>query len=267
MIEVINLNCLDYLQGPFAKNFDFILADPFFNIGQKYAGFVDKVSINDYHAFTSTWIRLCWNHLLPGCAMVMHGSVEASRVFIKSLYELDLEQFVENEICWAFNFGQHTYDNFVKTHCRAIIVRKPGSVRKWNEDANLIPSKRLQMGDRRVLTSKHKGMVPLGTVWGIECTDEGLVIEPTVGIANWGRVQGNNFERRPMHPNQLPEAYCSRFIRAYSNEGDLIFDPFGGSGTTAICAQILKRNCITTEISKANCDSIKQSLIQRCPKK
>lgn len=266
MIEVINLSCIKYLQSPFAPMFDFIIGDPPFNIGQKYVGYKDKISHSDYCAFTSDWIRCCWNKLLPGGAMVMHGSVQASRIFIKSLWELNLEQFVETEICWAFNFGQHTYSNFVSTHCRALALRKPGEHRKWNEEANLIPSKRLtKYNDRRTLDSKHKGMVPLGTVWGIECNDEGFAIEPISGIANWGRVQGNNYERRAFSPNQLPELYVQRLIKAYSNENDLVYDPFAGSGTTAICAKFLNRRCITTEVCPETCKLIKTALSQRFP--
>jgi hypothetical protein len=48
----------------------------------------------------------------------------------------------------------------------------------------------------------------------------------------WGRIQGNNKERRARHHNQIPEVYLERVIRACSNEGSLVLDPFLGSGTT-----------------------------------
>ncbi len=41
-----------------------------------------------------------------------------------------------------------------------------------------------------------------------------------------------------------------RIIKLFSNEGDLIFDPFGGAGTTAIAAKLLNRNFIITELDK-----------------
>ncbi len=259
-IEVINANYIDYLNSPFCSYFDLIIADPPFNIGQKYNGFNDKISDSEYRTFTRDWIIACWNKLKPGSAFVLHGSIEASRVIIVCLDELKLEPLIECEICWAYNFGQHTYNNFIQTHCRAIILRKPGEHRKWNETANMVPSKRLLMGDTRTTTAKYKGMVPIGTVWGVECNDDGLVTEPINGLPNWGRVQGNNGERRQGHPNQLPENYCSRFIAAYSNENDIVFDPFGGSGTTAICCKKMNRQCKTTEIGAWNCVSIKTSL-------
>jgi site-specific DNA-methyltransferase (adenine-specific) len=88
-----------------------------------------------------------------------------------------------------------------------------------------------------------------GTVWGV----------PSDG-QYWGRVQGNNKERSPGHPNQLPEVYLERLIRAYTNPGDKVLDPFGGSGTTAVVAQALGRDCTTIDISMGNCKSIEARL-------
>lgn len=52
------------------------------------------------------------------------------------------------------------------------------------------------------------------------------------------------------HPAVMPEKLCGDLIRSYSNEGDLIYDPFMGSGTTAKMANILNRNFIGSEISE-----------------
>jgi len=57
-------------------------------------------------------------------------------------------------------------------------------------------------------------------------------------------------ERIEKHPCQMPEDLLKLIIKASSNEGDLILDPFGGTGTTAAVAKRLKRNFITMEISK-----------------
>ncbi len=48
----------------------------------------------------------------------------------------------------------------------------------------------------------------------------------------------------------MPEDLLELIIKASSNEGDLVLDPFGGTGTTAAVAKRLKRNFITMEISK-----------------
>ncbi len=70
-----------------------------------------------------------------------------------------------------------------------------------------------------------------------------------------GRVQGNNKERRHGHHNQIPEAYLERVIRACSNEGDLVLDPFLGSGTTVTVARALGRRSIGFEYAEATAAS------------
>ena len=49
------------------------------------------------------------------------------------------------------------------------------------------------------------------------------------------------------HPTQKPEKLLAKLILASSNEGDLVFDPFAGSGTTAVTAKKLGRNFIAIE--------------------
>jgi site-specific DNA-methyltransferase (adenine-specific)/modification methylase len=62
------------------------------------------------------------------------------------------------------------------------------------------------------------------------------------------RIRGQN--GRAIHPTQKPEEMLKRIIVASSNKGDLVFDPFMGSGTTAFVAKKLKRNWIGVEKEK-----------------
>jgi len=64
------------------------------------------------------------------------------------------------------------------------------------------------------------------------------------------------------HPTGKPLELISYLIKTYSKEGDLILDPFLGSGTTAVAARNLKRNYIGIEISKEYCEIAKQRLRQ-----
>jgi DNA modification methylase len=258
--QILNQSCCDFLQSPFCPQFDFIIADPPFNIGQSYADYDDDLPVDAYRRFLQEWIIGSWNKLKPGAAMVLHGSVSVAREMLRALFRVQLDLFIETEICWAYNFGQCTFHNFIETHCRAIVLRKPGKNKKWYVDNVLTPSKRLRMGDKRVSKSKYKGYVPYGTVWGIETNDEQLTTEPITGEPNWGRVQGNNRERRHGHPNQLPERYPERFYHAYTEPGDLVYVVFGGSGTEIAVAKRMGRSAITTEVSPWACNSIESRL-------
>ena len=62
------------------------------------------------------------------------------------------------------------------------------------------------------------------------------------------------------HPASFPEKLAEDHIVSWSNEGDLVYDPFMGSGTTAKMAKINKRNYIGSEISKEYCDIIEKRI-------
>lgn len=62
------------------------------------------------------------------------------------------------------------------------------------------------------------------------------------------------------HPAIFPDGLAYDQIISWSNEGDMIFDPFSGSGTTISIASIHERNAIGIEISKEYCEMIKTRL-------
>lgn len=62
------------------------------------------------------------------------------------------------------------------------------------------------------------------------------------------------------HPAPFPEDLARDYIKAWSNEGDLIYDPFAGSGTTLKMAHLLKRKWIGSEISKEYCELAEKRL-------
>lgn len=62
------------------------------------------------------------------------------------------------------------------------------------------------------------------------------------------------------HPAVFPEKLVSDHILSWSNEGDIVYDPFMGSGTTAIAAKKLNRNYIGSEISPEYCILAKSRL-------
>lgn len=69
-------------------------------------------------------------------------------------------------------------------------------------------------------------------------------------------VAGTNYG----HPAIFPEQLANDHIISWSNENDLVYDPFMGSGTTAKMAMLNNRNYIGSEISKEYCEIAKQRL-------
>ena len=61
-------------------------------------------------------------------------------------------------------------------------------------------------------------------------------------------------EMNPIHPAQFSEQIASDHIISWSNEGDLVYDPFVGSGTTAKMAVVNKRNYIASELKIEYCE-------------
>ena len=84
-----------------------------------------------------------------------------------------------------------------------------------------------------------------------------VVLQENVKIGNiWKYIVGggNSVEYGTKHPAAFPEKLVLDHITTWSNEGDLIYDPFMGSGTTGLVASKLGRNYIGSEISKEYCE-------------
>ena len=67
------------------------------------------------------------------------------------------------------------------------------------------------------------------------------------------------------HPAIFPEDLAKDHIISWSNCGDIVYDPFAGSGTVAKCCKLLKRNWIGSEISNEYCKIIEERLCFNTP--
>jgi len=225
---------------------DLVFADPPFNWNRAYDKWDDAMPREDYLAFTREWLDLCIGALRPGGALWVNIPDDTAAEIVMHLKGRGLE--MENWCIWHYRFGQNIKTRFINSKVHALYFTKPagfdGPQRTWNVDAVLEPSDRATTYfDPRTYDKKDgvaAGMrTPLDVWYG----------------QYWGRIQGNNKERRPNHDNQLPEVYLERVIRACSNAGDLVMDPFLGSGTTGVMAHALKRRFIGCEFSAENAKS------------
>lgn len=73
----------------------------------------------------------------------------------------------------------------------------------------------------------------------------------------------NQFSNKKEHPATFPEGLVEFFIKSFSNEGQIILDPFAGSGTTGLVAEKLNRKWILIEKEKKYCDLIVKRIEER----
>lgn len=247
MATVICGDSVEKLPGFRRATFDFAFADPPFNIGQDYAGYSDKVDAASYRRRLNNVVRELARVVRPGGVICLHGPDDVAECYLAIANSLHLDRIAW--VNWHYRFGQCSRSNWIDARCHCLVYRNGGDQHTWNPDDVLVESDRVKYGDKRVNETERGGKRLPGTVWGV----------PSDG-PYFGRVQGNNKERRPGHPNQLPEVYLERLIKAYTRPGDRIIDPYGGSGTTAVVAEALGRHATTIDISAANCESIKERL-------
>lgn len=230
---------------------DLVFADPPFNWNRAYDRWNDDLPRSDYLEFTYRWLDLCRQALRPGGAMWVNIPDDTAAEIVVHLKgsTADGQSGMEmiNWCIWHYRFGQNTRGRFISSKVHALYFVKPADrerTRTWNAGDILEPSDRASTYSDPRTFNKRDGMpagmrVPLDVWYG----------------PYWGRIQGNNKERRHKHDNQLPEAYLERVILSTSNPGDLVLDPFLGSGTTGVVAHALGRRFIGIEYSEDLADS------------
>lgn len=226
--QIINGDCIELLNGvkePFA---DLVFADPPFNIGYQYDHYKDKLKKNKYLHWTRDWMAACVNVLKPtGSFYIAIGDEYAANIRIIG-EELGLH--CRNWIIWHYTFGQQTKNKFARAHAHIFYFVKDEKEFTFNEHAVRLPSDRqLIYNDKR---ANSVGKMP-DDVWN-----------------TYARVCGTFKERQGWHPCQMPELLLSRIVAASSNPGQLVMDPFNGSGTTAAAALQLGRDYCGFDISE-----------------
>ena len=222
--RIIQGDCIAGLDEIEPGSIDAIFTDPPYNIGVKYGnGHNDKLPLRQFQDWCLQWIMGCSKALKPGGSFWLLCSDDMAD-WIGPM----MRDFVgprRRRIIWQETFAQYQQKNFTCETRHLFYHVKPGAAFTWNPDAIRIPSARQAVyGDKR---ANSKGRVP-GNVWKVP------------------RVCGT-FKARTGHPAQLPIALVERCILSTSNRGDLILDPFLGSGTTLEACARHGRDCIGFE--------------------
>lgn len=246
---ILQGDCIDVLakelktrgQEPFV---DLVFADPPFNIGYEYDAYDDKVEHEQYVDWTRRWITACRDVLNDhGSMWVAIGDDYAAEVRIIGR-ELGLT--LRNWIIWYYTFGQHTKMKFARSHTHILYFVKNPKNFIFHADLVRVPSARqTTYNDKRAC---GKGRIPDDT-WILRPADAPDMFEPDEDTWSVSRVCGTFKERRGFHGCQMPEKVLERIILVASNPGQMVLDPFSGSGTTVAVAAMLGRRYLGIDLS------------------
>ncbi|XCD38966.1 DNA methyltransferase [Candidatus Liberibacter asiaticus] len=234
--KIIKGNSISVLEKLPAKSVDLIFADPPYNLqlnGQLYRpdhSLVDAVtdswdkfsSFEAYDAFTRAWLLACRRVLKPNGTLWVIGSYQ--NIFRIGTMLQNLNFWILNDIVWRKsnpmpNFRGRRFQNAHET----LIWASPSPKAKgytFNYDALKAANEDVQM--------RSDWLIPI-------CS---------------GSERLRNKDGEKLHPTQKPEALLSRILVSSTKPGDIILDPFFGSGTSGAVAKKLRRSFIGIEMKQ-----------------
>ncbi|AGA24631.1 DNA-methyltransferase [Singulisphaera acidiphila] len=238
-------DCLENIRQVESGSIDLVFADPPFNIGYAYDVYDDSRSADQYLAWTELWAKEVTRVLKPtGTFWLAIGDEYAAE--LKVAFHRGQGLTLRNWVIWYYTFGVHCKKKFSRSHVHLFYFVKDGKRFLFNDHDIRVPSARqLVYADAR---ADPKGRVPDDT-WILRPQDLPEGFAPDSDTWYVPRVCGTFKERAGWHGCQMPEQLLGRIIRTCSNEGDIVLDPFAGSGTTLVVAKKLGRKYLGFELS------------------
>jgi site-specific DNA-methyltransferase (adenine-specific) len=238
-------DCLELFPGVASESIDLVFADPPFNIGYDYDIYDDSRDADQYLDWTRRWAAEVARVLKPtGTFWLAIGDEFAAE--LKLIFHRERRLSLRSWVIWYYTFGVHCKKKFSRSHAHLFHFVKDPKQFTFNDDQIRVPSARqLVYFDAR---ADPKGRVPDDT-WILRPQDLPDGFAPEGDTWYVPRVCGTFKERAGWHGCQMPEQLLGRIIRACSNPGETVLDPFAGSGTTLVVAKKLDRRYIGFELS------------------
>lgn len=213
---------------------DLIFADPPYNIGKKFANNVDRWPNDlEYAKWCYKWIDLCINKLKRTGSFYVMTSTQCMPLLDIYLRE---RMKILSRIVWHYDSsGVQAKKYYGSMYEPILFCVKNDAVYTFNTTEIMIEAK---TGAKRKLIDYRKS---IPTVYNSQKVPGNVWYFPRV------RYRMDEYEE---HPTQKPEALLERIIKASSNPGDLVLDPFSGTFTTSSVAKRLGRRSIGIEIEK-----------------
>lgn len=227
-------DCLEALNDIANESVDLIFADPPYNIGKKFSNFHDSwPSDKEYADWCYKWLDLCIKKLKSNGSLYVMTSTQAMPYIDLWLRE---RMTILSRIVWHYDSSGVQAKKYYGSLYELILfaVKDPKS---YTFNASDIEVEAKTGATRKLIDYRKKVPTPYkttkvpGNAWYF----------PRV------RYRMDEYEE---HPSQKPEALLERVIKASSNVGDLILDPFGGTFSTSAVAQKLGRKSISIEFQE-----------------
>jgi site-specific DNA-methyltransferase (adenine-specific) len=250
-------DCIDLMQRIEPGTINLVFADPPFNIGYEYDEYHDRQEDEKYVAWSAQWMAEVFRVLKPnGTFWLAIGDEFAAELNVAAK---DIGFRLRSWVVWYYTFGVNCTKKFSRSHVHLFHFVKDETNFTFNaEDPQVrVPSARaLVYADKR---ANPAGRLPDDTWIVRPAADDSWVLRPQdlpdgfqPGDDTWyyARVAGTFKERQGFHGCQMPEQLLGRIIRVSSEPGDIVLDPFAGSGTTLAVAKKLGRNWLGCELSE-----------------
>lgn len=227
--------------GHIPDNFaDLIIIDPPYNMAKNFGKIVfNEMTSEDYDAFLESWFPAVCGKLKPEGSLYICGDWKCTSSLQRAV---EKELTVLNRITWQREKGRGAKANW-KNSMEDIwfAVRNPDKYTFNIDDVKM---------KRRVIAPYKQDGKPKD--W--QETDQGnfRITYPSnfwddISVPFWSMKENTD------HPTQKPEKLYAKLILASSKEGDMVFEPFSGSGTACVTAKKLGRKYCGIEINEEYC--------------
>lgn len=233
---IVNDSCENTVKYLKDQSIDLLFLDPPYNLNKSFNNHNFKKSdVNSYTEWFESWFKLIIPKLKKTSTIYVCGDWHTSL----SIYSvLEKYSIIRNRITWEREKGRGAKTNYKNSH-EDIWFATISNDYTFNVDA--IKLKRKVMAPYRI-NGKPKD-------WNEEKHGNFRLTHPSnlwtdISVPFWSMPENTD------HPTQKPEKLLAKLILASTNKYDLIYDPFLGSGTTAVVAKKLKRSYIGSEINE-----------------
>lgn len=230
-------DCTAVLRAVADEKIDTVFADPPFNIGKEYGTTVnDRRAESDYLAWCYEWLDECIRVLKHGGSLFVYNIPKWNIFLAHHLMSSGLH--FRDWIAVDIKFGLPLQGRLYPSHYSLLYFSK-GRHKTFNNIRTPIQTCRHCGGEVKDYGGHRNKMNPNG----VNLTDVWTDIPP---VRHW------KFKTRKRKANALSTKMLQRVIHMSTNEGDIVLDPFGGSGTTYAVCERMSRQWIGIEIESAD---------------